>query len=194
MTLPISRDEALAFLKTMPQLESDMNHYLETEAIMRAIAVRLDEDADYWAMVGLLHDIDWSLTKDNLEQHCIKSVDMLKEKGFDETFIHTVQSHGFGYDLIPSLKQKKRTKQIEHALTAAETLTGIIFAYALMRDKKITDMKVKGLKKKFKDKRFAANCNRDLVKEIEHVGLELSELFEISIKALSEIKDEIGLE
>lgn len=92
------------------------------------------------------------------------------------------------------LRIDKDVKKIEYALAAAETITGIVYAYALMRNKKITGMEVRGLKKKFNDKSFAANCNRAVVREIEKVGLNLDELFEISIKALTEIRDVIGLE
>jgi len=194
MTLPITREEAITWLKSMPQLESDMNHYLETEAIMRALAEKFDEDIEYWGMLGLLHDIDWSLTKDDWSKHCIKAEELLKEKGFDQEFIENVQSHGYGYEEMPSLKEKKRISKIQHCLIAAETLTGIIYAYALMRNKRISDMKAKGLKKKFKDKSFAANCNREVIKEIELTGLELSEFFNLSIEAMKGIKNQIGLE
>jgi hypothetical protein len=92
------------------------------------------------------------------------------------------------------LKDKQRVNRIEHTLIATETLTGIIYAYALVRNKKISDMSVKGLKKTFKDKKFAENCNRELVMEIEKTRLTLDEFFELSINALKEIKEEIGLE
>ena len=88
----------------------------------------------------------------------------------------------------------KREGRIEHALIAAETLTGLIYAYALMRGGRVSDMEVKGLKKKFQDSSFAANCKRGLIREIEQAGLELSEFFELSINAMKGIKDEIGLE
>ena len=191
--LPITRKEALELLKSMPQQESDMNHYLETEAIMRTLAEKLGEDVEYWGMVGLLHDVDWALTRNNWEGHCIKAVEILKEKGFDDNFIKIVQSHGYGYNEIPILKVNQRTEKIEHALIAAETLTGIIYAYAIMKGKRISGMEINGLKKKFKDKRFAANCNRELVKEIEKIGLNLDEFFDISINAIKSIKEEIGL-
>jgi predicted hydrolase (HD superfamily) len=117
----------------------------------------------------------------------------LKEKGFDEEFIENVQSHGYGYDEIPLLKDKKRTLKIQHCLIAAETLTGIVYAYALMKGKRISDMNVNGLKKKFKDKKFAANCNRELVKEIELAGLSLDDFFNLSIESIKSIKNNIGL-
>lgn len=192
--LPITREKAIELLKSMPQQESDINHYLETEAIMRNLAKKFEEDIDYWEMIGLLHDVDWALTKNNWEEHCIKAIKILKENEFKDDFIEIIQSHGYGYNEIPNLKDKKRTKKIEHALIASETLTGIIHAYALMRGKNISEMNVKGLKKKFKDKKFAANCNRELVKEIEKTGLSLDEFFEIAIDAIKNIKEQIGLE
>jgi putative nucleotidyltransferase with HDIG domain len=192
--LPISRDEALELLKSMDQKESDLRHYLETEAIMRALAERFGEDVDYWGMIGLLHDVDWALTRDDWTGHCSKAAGILREKGFDEKFIHTVQSHGYGYDEIPAFKDKQRTERIEHSLIASETLTGLIYAYALMRGRNISEMAAKGLKKKFQDRSFAMNCRRDLIREIDKTGLELSEFFELSINALKGIKGDIGLE
>lgn len=192
--LPIKRSEALEFLKSMPQEKSDMNHYLESEAIMRGLALRLNEDVEYWGMLGLLHDVDWAVTKDNLSEHCVACVDILKEKGFDNEFIEIVQSHAYGMDIVPLLKDKVRTRKVEFCLVGSETLTGLIYAYALMRGGKISDMKVKGLKKKFKSKAFAANCDRDLIREIENVGLDLGEFFEIGIESVKDIKEEVGLE
>lgn len=192
--LPITREEAVELLKSMPQEESEINHYLESEAIMRGLAEKFGEDVDYWGMLGLLHDVDWAHTKDNWSEHTIKAEEILKEKGFDDEFIRLVQSHGYGYDEIPAHKEKQRSEKVEHALAAAETLTGIIYAYALMRGKKVSDMEVKGLKKKFKDKSFAANCNREIVGEIEKTGLEIGEFFELAISAIRGIKEDVGLE
>jgi len=192
--LPITREKAMELLKSMPQAESDMNHYIETEAIMKGLAKHFGEDEEYWGMLGLLHDVDWSLTKEDWSQHTLKARDILEKQGFDEEFIQTVQSHGYGYEEMPEFIEKKRTRKVEYALVAAETLTGIIFAYALLRGKKISGMKPKGVKKRFKDKSFARNCSRDLIKEIENTGLELSEFFGIAIESMSEIKADIGLE
>ncbi len=191
--MPIRREEAISLLKSMSQTEQDMRHYLESEAIMKALAEKLGEDIEYWGLLGLLHDVDWALTKNNVMEHCIKAVEILKGKGFSDEFIKTVQSHGYNYEEIPALKNKERKEKVEHALASAETVTGLIYAYALMRGKKISDMKVKGLKKKFKDKSFAANCNREVIKEIEKVGLSLDEFFQLSIEAMKKIKEEIGL-
>lgn len=190
--LPITREQAVEYLKKFDQKESEWNHYLESEAIMRGVAERLGEDVDYLGMLGLLHDIDWAETRDDVSKHLTKAPEMLKELGFDDEFIDIVVSHGYGFDCA-GLKDKKRTEKVQHALAACETLTGIIYAYALMRGKIIRDMEVKGLKKKFKDKAFAANCDREIVREIEKTGLELSEFFQIAIDSLKEIKGEIGL-
>jgi len=192
--LPITREKAMELLKSMPQAESDMNHYIETEAIMKGLAKHFGEDEEYWGMLGLLHDVDWSLTKEDWSQHTLKARDILEKQGFDEEFIQIVQSHGYGYEEMPEFRDKKRTTKVEYALVAAETLTGIIFAYALLRGKKISGMKPKGVKKRFKDKSFARNCSRDLIKEIENTGLELSEFFGIAIESMSAIKEDIGLE
>ena len=191
--LPITREEAIKLLESMPQTQQDWNHYLSSEAIMKEIAKKLGEDEEYFGMLGLLHDVDWALTKTNKEEHCLKAAEILKEKGFDDKFIKTIQSHGYGYEEIPKLKEKKRTEKEEHALACAETISGLIYAYALMRGKKIEDMEVKGLKKKFKDKKFAENCNREIIKECELIGLNLEDFFKISIDAMKKIKDKIGL-
>ena len=111
MTLPISRERALELLeKYNPKLNiQDWNHFLESEAIMRALAQKLNEDADYWAMLGLLHDIDWGITKGNSQEHLTKAPEILKNAGFDDEFISTIVSHGFGFNCA-DLLNKTRTK------------------------------------------------------------------------------------
>jgi len=192
MPLPISRQQAIELLKSFPQTESDFNHYLESEAIMRELAKKFGEDVDYWGMLGLLHDVDWALTKTNIKEHLTKAPDILKENGFDKEFIEAIVSHGYGYDCA-GLENKKRSKKIEFALAASETLTGLIHAYALMRRKNLSEMEVKGLKKKFKDKTFAAGCDREIINEIENLGISLDEFFELSIEGIKKIKDDVGL-
>ncbi len=194
MTLPISRDQAIELLKKFPQDEYDMIHYLESEAIMRGLAQKFGEDIEYWGMLGLLHDVDWAETKNNIPEHIEIAKVILKDTGFDEDFISVIVAHGYGYEEKPKDFDKKREKRIEHALAAAETLTGLIHAYALMRGKKISDMKTKGLKKKFKDKSFAAKIRRDIIEECKEMGLELNEFFEIAIESIKKIKDKVGLE
>jgi len=190
--LPISREQAIELLKKFPQTDSDMNHYLESEAIMKSLAKKLGEDENYWGMLGLLHDVDWALTKNNSKEHLTKAPKILKKAGFDDEFIEIILSHGYGWDCA-GLNEKKRSRKIEYALAASETLTGIIHAYALMRGGKISDMEAKGLKKKFKDKAFAAGCRREIIEEIENLGISLDEFFEIAIEGIKNIKEQVKL-
>ncbi len=170
------------------------NHCRESEVVMRALAKRLGEDEEVWGIAGLLHDIDWEETCEDVENHCVKSVEILKNAGVSDELIEVIASHGYGMDEIPEYKDKERTTKFQHALAAGETVTGLIFAYALMRpDKKLEGAKVKSIKKKFKDKSFAAKVNRDVIREVEKCGLELGEFFEIALEAMKEISDEIGL-
>jgi hypothetical protein len=190
--ISISREQAIELLNNWPQTESDFNHYLESEAVMSALAEKLGEDIEYYGMLGLLHDVDWALTKENTKEHLTKAPEILREAGFDKEFIENLVSHGYGWDCA-GLKNKTRTKKIEHALAASETITGLIHSYALMRGRKISDMEVSGLKKKFKDKAFAAGVGRETIKEIEKIGLSLDEFFKIAIEGIKNIKDVVGL-
>ena len=136
------------------------------------------EEEEYWGQVGLLHDIDFELYP---EQHCIKAPDLLKEGGIGEDMIYSVCSHGYGIccDIKPE-------HEMEKVLFAADELTGLIWSAALMRpSKSVMDMEVKSLKKKFKDKKFAAGCSRDVIRQgAENLGWELDELFEKTILAM----------
>ncbi|MAE43359.1 signal recognition particle-docking protein FtsY [Candidatus Woesearchaeota archaeon] len=190
-SLPMTRAEALELVKKYNKDISDLNHYLESEAIMKALAKKLGEDEEYWAMLGLLHDVDWGITKENTKDHLTKSSEILKQAGFDDNFINIVISHGYGFDCA-GLKDKQRTQKIEYALACSETITGLIHAYALMKGS-IEDIELKGLKKKFKDKNFAAAVNRDIIRECEKLGLELSEFFDLVIDAVKSVASEVGL-
>jgi len=188
--LPISREQALELIRKYNSENSDIIHYLESEAVMGALAKRLGEDEEYWKMLGLLHDIDWGITKNNPKEHLTKAPEILRNAGFSEEFIQIVLSHGYGWDCA-GLENMKRTKKVEYALACAETVTGLIHSYALMR-KTLEGMSVEGLKKKFKDKKFAAGVNREIIKECEKIGLSLDEFFDLSIKAIQSIAKEVG--
>ncbi|MEK6925759.1 MAG: HDIG domain-containing metalloprotein [Nanoarchaeota archaeon] len=190
---PISREKAIELLKKYNSDEKNFIHYFESEAIMKELALKLGENAEYWAMLGLLHDIDWEITKQNIVEHLTKAPEILKNASFDKEFIEIVLSHGYSFEELPKLKDKKRTKKVEYALAASETLTGLIHAYALMREGKISDMDAKGLMKKYKDKRFAAGCDREIIKEIENLGISLEDFFGIGIEGIKKIKGVIGL-
>lgn len=191
--LPISREQAWELVKKYNSHEQDLIHYLESEAVMRELAKKLDEDEEYWGMLGLIHDIDWGITKENTEKHLTKAPEILKEAGFNDEFIEIVLSHGYGFEQLPHLKDKQRTQKIEHALAASETITGLIHAYALMRGGRVSDMEVKGLKKKFKDKTFARAVDRDIIKECEQLGLTLDEFFEVAINGIKKIANNVNL-
>ena len=168
-------------------------HMIESQAIMEALARRLGEDEDSWGIIGLLHDIDWDLTKNNNAEHCVKAKEILREAGVSDFLIETIQSHGYGMDEIPALKDKQRSTTIQHCLVAAETLTGLIIASALMQpDKKLASVKIESLKKKFKNKGFAARCNRELIRECEKAGIPLDEFLEIGLLALQGISGKLG--
>ncbi len=169
-------------------------HLIETEAIMRALAKYFKEDEEKWGIIGLLHDIDWDITKDDIKNHTIKAVAILKNAGATDFLIKAIESHCYGNKKCGQYPDKQRNTRLEHSLIAAETITGLIVAHALMQaDKKISSIKLKSFKKKFKNKSFAANCNRELIREIEKTGLKLEGFFEISLKAMQNISDKLGL-
>ena len=169
-------------------------HLLESEAIMRAMAKHFGENEDEWGIIGLLHDIDWDLTKENQAEHCVKAVEVLRNAGASDFLIETIQSHGYANEMIPELTNKKRETKIQNCLVAAETLTGIIVASALVQpDKKLASVKIKSLKKKFKDRSFAAKCDRELIRECEKAGISLEQFLEIGLTALQGISENLGL-
>jgi uncharacterized protein len=171
-------------------------HCIESEAIMRSLAEHLGEDEEIWGIVGLLHDIDWELTKNDPTEHCVKAVEILKSEGATDFLIETIISHSYGWSgaTVLALINGKRTTKIQHALVAAETLTGLIVASALIQpDKKLASVSLDSLKKKFKNLKFAAKCNRELIKECEEIGISLDEFLEIGLKSLQGISGKLGL-
>ena len=185
----MDREKAFEILKKYLKEENNILHSLEGEAVLRGIAKELGEDENIWGIAGLLHDLDWELTESNPELHGIKAVEILKEENFEipENVSHAIMSHNEEFTKI------KRESILDFSLAAGESVTGLIYAYALMRGGKISDMTAKGLKKKLKDKTFAAGCDRNIIKEAENLGLSLEEFFEIAIEAIKNIKDDIGL-
>lgn len=190
MRQTVSRDEAVALLKKYNKDEFHLRHAYTVESVMRWYAGELGygDDADFWAICGLLHDVDFENWP---EEHCRKAPALLSEIGASEELVHAVCSHGFGLcsDVEP-------VHQMEKVLFAVDELTGLIGAAALMRPSKSTkDMEVSSLKKKFKDKKFAAGCSREVISEgAERLGWELTELFEKTIAAMRESEDRINEE
>ena len=175
-----TRDEALALLRRYNKEPFHLQHALTVEGVMRWYANELGygQEADFWAMAGLLHDIDFEQWP---EEHCQKAPELLAAAGADEGLIHAVVSHGYGLcsDVAPE-------HPMEKVLFAADELTGLIGAAALMRpSRSVMDMEVSSLKKKFKDKKFAAGCSRDVIRQgAENLGWELEVLFERTIQAM----------
>lgn len=190
-SFPLTREQALELLKKYNKDKADFNHYLESEAIMKALAKKLGEDEAMWTMLGLLHDVDWGITKNNPKEHLTKTPEILRSAGFNDDFIEIIMSHGYGFDCA-GLKDKQRTKKAEHALACAETITGLIHAYALMRGS-LEGMDANGLNKKFKNKTFAAAVSREIIRECEKIGLSLDEFFQLAIDAIKEIAKEVNL-
>jgi len=180
MQLELTREEALQLLKKYNREPFHLRHAFTVEGVMRWYAVQLGygEDADFWATVGLLHDIDF---ENYPEQHCVKAPQLLREAGVGENMIHAVVSHGYG--LCADVKPEHT---MEKVLFAVDELTGLIGAAALMRpSKSVMDMEASSVKKKFKDKAFAAGCSRDVIaRGAQELGWELNDLFEKTILAM----------
>lgn len=180
-------DEALAILEKYNKEPFHILHGKTVGAVMKYFAKIYDsENADFWEIVGLLHDLDFELYPD---EHCIKQVELMKAEGLDESIINSTISHGYG---MPGVDVKPE-KQMEKILFAIDELTGLIGAAALMRpSKSVSDMELKSLKKKFKDKKFAAGCSRDIITQgAEYLGWELDELLSKTLEAMQHTEAEI---
>ena len=186
----ITREEAYDLLKKYNKDPFHIQHALTVENVMKWYAEELGfgADAEYWGIVGLLHDIDFELYP---EEHCIKAPELLREGGVGEDIIHGVVSHGYGItvDVAPE-------HEMEKVLFAADELTGLIWAATLMRPSKSTkDMEFKSLKKKYKSKGFAAGCSREVIERgAEQLGWELDKLLTMTLEAMKATEDEINTE
>ena len=183
----MERSEALALLKQYNKEPFHIQHALTVEAVMGWYAEQLGygQEKDFWRTVGLLHDLDFEQYP---EQHCVKESEIMTELGLDPRLIHAVASHGYGICI-----DVKPEHQMEKVLFAADELTGLIGAAVKMRPSRSTkDLEVSSLKKKFKDKKFAAGCSRQVIREgAEMLGWNLEELMEKTILAMRDSEDEI---
>lgn len=181
----ITREEAYALLTEFNKEPFHLQHALTVEGVMRYFAKELGyaDEEDFWGMVGLLHDLDFELYPD---RHCVKCVEIMRERGLDERLIHAVASHGFGI-----CSEVEPEHQMEKVLFATDELTGLIGAAALMRpSKSVADMELKSLKKKYKDKKFAAGCSREIIsKGADMLGWQLDELLEKTLDAMKSFSD-----
>lgn len=186
VAMDISREKAVELFKKYNKSESLYHHALSVEAVMREFAGKNNENQDFWGIAGLLHDIDWEMFP---EEHCRKAPELLAEIDAPEELVHAVCSHGYG--LVTDVKPEK---YMEKVLYTIDELTGLITATALMRPEKMKGISVKSIKKKWKDKSFAAGVNRDVItKGAEMLGLDISEIIQTSIDGMTEIAPELGL-
>ena len=184
----LTREEAYTLLRKYNKEAFHIQHALTVEGVLRWFAKDLGygEDEEYWAITGLLHDIDFELYP---EEHCKKAPELLKDGGVGEDMIYSICSHG--YEICCDIEPKH---EMEKVLFAADELTGLIWSAALMRpSKSVMDMELKSLKKKFKDKRFAAGCSRDVIKTgADRLGWELDVLMEKTMEAMRSCEADVA--
>ena len=184
----INRAEAYELLLQYISQDNLKKHCLATEAIMRKLAKRLGCDEEMWAIAGLLHDLDYVETKDRMNEHGLVTEKLLKEKGVCNDITDAIKAHNadnLGF---------KRKNVFEHAITAAECITGLIVATALVYpDKKLSSVKPKSIIKRMKQKEFARNVNRSYIMECEEIGIPLPDFALLSLEAMCGISDELGL-
>ncbi len=182
-----TRQEALALLRRYNENEALIKHALAVEAVMRYWARKTGQDEEMWGLIGLVHDLDYEQFAD---QHCHKSAEILREHGWPEAYIRAVLSHGWGIctDVEPQT-------ELEKVLYTMDELTGLVAATALVRPtKSVMDVKAKSVRKKWKEKSFAAGVNREVIeKGAAMLGADLTVLIEDTIAAMQEVADEIGL-
>lgn len=188
MKTAISRSQALALLQKYNQEPFHILHGLTVEGVMRYFAQETGEDPDFWGIVGLLHDVDFERWP---EKHCLEAPRLLAEINAEPEMVHAICSHGYGIccDVEPR-------EQMEKILFATDELTGLIGAAAKMRpSKSVCDMEVSSLKKKFKDKKFAAGCSRDVIRQgAERLGWTIEELMEKTILAMRSCEETVNEE
>lgn len=185
----ISRERALELLHKHVKNENMIKHSLASEAVLRALARELGEDPDRWGLAGLLHDVDVEITNADLAVHTKEAVTILRGEDVDEEIIEAVRLHN-----EVAHPGEKRSTKFQHALAAGETVTGLITAAALvLPEKKVGMVKVKSVVKRMKEKAFARTVNRENILECENLGLDINRFVEISLKAMGEIADDLGL-
>ena len=182
-----SREQAVELFKQYNKSESLYKHALSVEGVMRYMARKHGEDEDMWGIIGFIHDLDYEMYPD---QHCAKTEEILRENNWPEDYIRAVMSHG--YDIVTDVKPESL---LEKTLYAMDELTGLVVTSALVRpSRSVLDMKVKSVKKKWNDKRFAAGVDRSVIeKGAAMLGVEISDLIDDCIMGMREVAEEIGL-
>lgn len=184
----ISREQALALMQRYLEQDNLRKHSLATEVIMRALARRLGGDENVWGIAGLLHDLDYDETREDMARHGLVTERVLRAQGVSDEVIEIIKSHNadnLGWH---------RTEKRHHAIAAAECITGLIVATALVYpDRKLASVKPKSILKRMKEKEFARSVNRDYIRECEYLGIPLPEFAELSLEAMRSISDALGL-
>ncbi len=183
----MNRQEALDSVRANVSNENSIKHMLATEAIMRALARRFGEDEEEWGLTGLLHDVDMELTSGDMSSHSKLGADLAGEMGANEAMVHAILCHNEMHD-IP------RETLLDKALFCADPLTGLIVAAALVRpDKKLASVVAKSVRKRYKEKSFAAGASREQIARCSEIGLELDEFMELGLAAMQGIASDLGL-
>lgn len=184
----ISREQALNLLMSHVISDHLIKHALATEAIMKDLATILGEDAELWGIAGLLHDLDYEMTKDSPQEHGKKTAELLSSFDLPQDLIHAIMRHN------AEALQLSRETTLDFALTAAETITGLIVAATLVHpEKRIEKLQAQSVRKRMKSKDFARNVNREHIMLCERIGIDLMRFIEISIEAMKKISKELGL-
>ncbi len=184
----MDRTQALGLVQEHVSKENLIKHMLATEAVMRAVAERLDQDVELWGLAGLLHDCDLDVTEGDPAKHGKVGASMLRELGLDEVICRAVERH-------PGLADPKPETTIEVGLRAADQVTGLVTAAALIHpSKSIQALKIKSLKKRMKEQRFAAAVDRDAIRLCEQIDVPIAEFLELSRDAMGGIAEELGLD
>ncbi len=183
----MTRKEALNSVKANVENENLIKHMLATEAIMRALARRFDEDEEEWGLTGLLHDIDMELSEGDMATHSKLGADLVREMGASEAIAHAILCHNGAHGIPLETK-------LDKALFCADPLTGLIIAATLVRpDKKLAGLEAKSVKKRFKEKSFAAGVDREQISQCSELGIELGEFIELGVVAMQGIAPDLGL-
>jgi putative nucleotidyltransferase with HDIG domain len=183
----MDKNSALNEIRQRVQNENLVRHMLATEAIMRALASRFGGDEEEWAMAGLLHDIDVEIVKGDMQEHSRKGADIVRQLGVGEAIAHAILTHNEAHGIPPE-------SNLDKALFCADPLTGLITAAALVRpEKKLALVETKSVRKRFKEKSFAAGANRENIAKCSVLGMELDEFIELGVKAMQNVATELGL-
>jgi putative nucleotidyltransferase with HDIG domain len=183
----MTREEVLDSIQANIENENTIKHMLATEAIMRALARRFGEDEEEWGLTGLLHDIDMELTEGDMNTHSRLGADLARELGASEAMAHAILCHNQIHGIPVETK-------LDKALCCADPLTGLIIAAALVRpDKKLAGVEARSVRKKFKEKSFAAGASREQISQCAELGLELDQFLELGLEAMKGIADDLGL-